>query len=69
MRMIQVSKFDQGHCIWVIFNCEFCLMEMLEQWLLFFFAHYIFVATYVKVMNGSECVEILSKAIPLGAIV
>ncbi len=34
-----------------------------------FFAHYIFVATYVKGMNGSECVEILSKAIPLGAIV
>jgi hypothetical protein len=36
MRMIQVSKFDQGHCILVIFNCEFCLMEMLEKWLLFF---------------------------------
>ncbi len=52
-----------------MFNCEFCLMEMLEQWLLFFFAHYIFVTTYVKGMNGSECVEILSKAIPLGAIV
>jgi len=34
-----------------------------------FFAHYIFVVTYVKGMNGSECVEILSKAIPLGAIV
>jgi hypothetical protein len=30
---------------------------------------YIFVATYVKGMNGSECVETLSKAIPLGAIV
>jgi len=34
-----------------------------------FFARYIFVVTYVKGTNGNECVEILSKAIPLGAIV
>jgi hypothetical protein len=37
--------------------------------IVFFFAHYIFVAIDVKGMNGSEFVEILSKAIPLGAIV
>jgi hypothetical protein len=62
-----LGKHGQGGKVFQ--ECESNMLLKYSNGYCFLFAHYIFVATYVKGMNGSECVETLSKAIPLGAIV